>query len=506
MTSVENGKRVARNTLMLYFRMALIMLVSLYTSRVILNALGVVDFGIYNLVAGVVVLFTFLNSALMNASQRYLSIAVAQTDQNNLQKVFSTCLVLQVILCLIFILFAESIGLYFLNNKLSIPPERLNAANWVYQMSVISTCIYILKVPYHSIIIATEDMSFFAWLSIIETLFKLGIAYVISLVRFDRLIFYSFLLLIVSLLIWFAYVIKAHRSYNLGLSFKYEPAKLKEIALFSGWNIIGGVADVGYKQGTDIILNIFSGVTLNAAMGIATQVRGAIYSFVSNLQIAANPQIIKSYNSGELKYYRLLIYRISKYSFYLIFLLSIPLILNMDFLLKIWLKNPPEYSIAFCKLTLTFCLVDSLSGPLWTSMQAMGKIRNYQILTSCLLLLNLPVSYLALKSGCAPDVIFYIQIGICFVILCVRVLFSNKYASLPIMSYLKEVILPIALVIIISLPLPLIISLETDGWFRLLITSFFSVLAIMTSIWLIGLKNDERKFVLKYLSSKMKKK
>ena len=178
----------------------------------------------------------------------------------------------------------------------------------------------------------------------------------------------------------------------------------------------------------------------------------------------------------------------------------------MDFLLKIWLKNPPEYSIAFCKLTLIFCLVDSLSGPLWTSMQAMGKIRNYQILTSCLLLLNLPVSYLALKSGCAPDVIFYIQIGICFVILCVRVLFSNKYASLPIMSYLKEVILPIALVIIISLPLPLIISLETDGWFRLLITSFFSVLAIMTSIWLIGLKNDERKFVLKYFLSKMKKK
>lgn len=501
----QTNSRIAKNTLMLYFRMALIMLVTLYTSRVILNALGVVDFGIYNVVAGVVVLFSFLNSALMNASQRYLSIAVDANDEDDIQGVFSTCMLLHLLLCFILVVLAETVGLWFLNEKLSIPTERLTAANWVYQSAVLSTCVNVMRVPYHSMIIAEEDMSFFAYLSIVETILKLVIAYLITVFKCDRLITYSVLLLIVTLLVCFIYAYKCHKSYSLALSFRPKKHLIGEIALFSGWNIFGGVADVGYKQGTNMILNVFSGVTLNAAMGIAMQVRGAIYSFVSNLQIAANPQIIKSYSSGEYDRYQNLVYRISKYSFFLIYILAVPIILNMQVLLDFWLKTPPEYAYSFCTLTLIFCLVDSLSGPLWTSMQAMGNIRNYQIAISVLLLLNLPFTYVALSRGMSPDSLLYVQIAICAVSLFVRLLFSRHYAKLSARQYLKEVLIPITGVISLSLPIPLIIAYSFSGIEKLICTIVTSLVFTSLSVWYIGFKAEERSIVINLIKTKLLK-
>lgn len=501
----SNSKRIAKNTLMLYFRMALIMLVTLFTSRVILNALGVVDFGIYNVVAGVVVLFSFLNSALMNASQRYLSIAVETEDSDNIQKVFSTCMLLHLLICVVLIVLAETIGLWFLNDKLSIPADRIHAANWVYQSAVLCTCINVLRVPYHSMIIAEEDMSFFAYLSIFETILKLGIAYLILVIAIDRLISYSLLLLLVTLLVSALYAYKCHRSYSIRFSFKPNNNLIKEIALFSGWNILGGVADVGYKQGTNMILNVFSGVTLNAAMGIAVQVRAAVYSFVTNLQIAANPQIIKSYNNQEYDRYENLVYSISKYSFFLILLLAFPIMLNMHVLLDFWLKTPPDYAYSFCTLTLIFCLVDSLSGPLWTSMQAMGNIRNYQIIISILLLLNLPFTYVALSKGMSPESLLYIQIVICAVSIFVRLLFSRHYARLTIKSYIRNVMIPIIGVVLISLPVPFLLALKLTGLPKLFITVASSFVITCISIWLVGLKYDERKFVVEFIKSKLGK-
>lgn len=502
MQALQQNGRIARNTLMLYFRMALIMLVTLYTSRVILNALGVVDFGIYNVVAGVVVLFSFLNSALMNASQRYLSIAVENNETNSIQDVFSSCMMLHLLLCVILIVLAETVGLWFLNEKLSIPSERLTAANWVYQSAVLSTCINVIRVPYHSMIIAEEDMSFFAYLSIVEAILKLTIAYIITVFAYDRLISYSILLLIVTLLVCFIYAYKCHKSYSVELSFRPQKYLIGEIALFSGWNILGGVADVGYKQGTNMILNLFFGVTLNAAMGIAMQVRGAVYSFVSNLQIAANPQIIKSYSGGEYGRYQNLVYRISKYSFLLIYILALPIIINMHVLLDFWLKTPPEYAYSFCTLTLIFCLVDSLSGPLWTSMQAMGNIRNYQIVISVLLLLNLPFTYVALSRDMSPDSLLFIQIAICAVSLCVRLLFSHHYAKLSVRQYLKEVLLPIIGVISLSLPIPLILGYCFSGIEKLIGTIVTSLVFSTLSVWHIGLKESERSIATNLIRNK----
>lgn len=485
--------------------MALIMLVTLFTSRVVLNALGVVDYGIYNVVAGVVVLFSFLNSALMNASQRYLSIAVDTGDTANIQSVFSTCMLLHLLLCVVLVVLAETIGLWFLNYKLSIPADRLIAANWVYQSAVLCACVNVIRVPYHSMIIAEEDMSFFAYLSIVETVLKLGIAYLILVLAIDRLISYSLLLLIVTLLINIIYAFKCHRSYSIEFSIMPNKNMIKEIASFSGWNILGGIADVGYKQGTNMILNVFSGVTLNAAMGIAVQVRTAIYSFVTNMQIAANPQIIKSYNSQEYDRYESLVYRISKYSFFLIFVLAFPIMLNMHVLLDFWLKTTPDYVYSFCTLTMVFCLVDSLSGPLWTSMQAMGNIRNYQIIISILLLLNLPFTYLALSKGMSPNSLLYIQIVICAFSLFVRLLFSRHYARLTIKSYIRNVMIPIIGVLLISLPIPLFLALKLSGLPKLLLTIGSSFVITCSSVWFVGLKYSERIFVVEFLKSKFKK-
>lgn len=498
----NNSQRIAKNTLLLYFRMALIMLVTLFTSRVILNALGVVDFGIYNLVAGVVVLFSFLNSALMNASQRYLSIAVQSMDSTNIQSVFSTCMLLHLLICVILIVLAETIGLWFINYKLSIPLDRMTAANWVYQIAVLTTCVNIIRVPYHSMIIAEEDMSFFAYLSIVETILKLCIAYLVFVLAIDRLISYSLLLLLVTLLITIIYANKCHTSYLINFSIIPNKNLIGEIALFSGWNVLGGIADVGYKQGTNMILNVFSGVTLNAAMGIAVQVRTAIYSFVMNLQIAANPQIIKSYNSQEYERYRSLVYSISKYSFFLIFIIALPIMLNMHVLLDFWLKTPPDYAYSFCTLTLIFCLVDSLSGPLWTSMQAMGKIRNYQIILSSLLLLNLPCTYFALSHGMTPNSLLYIQIVICAFSLFLRLLFSRHFAKLSIKSYLRKVIIPIVGVVLVSLPVPFLLSLKLTGLSKLLMTLSSSFVISCASIWFVGLTNHERYSVIKFFGKR----
>ncbi len=485
--------------------MALIMLVTLFTSRIILNTLGVVDFGIYNVVAGVVVLFSFLNSALMNASQRYLSIAVENNDSEALQKVFSTCLLLHFLLSIFLLVLAETIGLWFLNEKLLIPPDRMIAANWVYQSATLSTCIYIMRVPYHSMIVAEEDMSFFAFLSIIESFLKLFIAYIITFFVSDRLKLYSVLLLLVTFLISVLYFYKCRQSYFITFSFRSDKKLIREIASFSGWNIFGGIADVGYKQGTNMILNVFSGVTLNAAMGIAMQVRGAVYSFVSNLQIAANPQIIKSYSTGEYEHYTNLVYKISKYSFFLIFILAYPLMLNMHVILNFWLKTPPDYAYSFCTLTLVFCLVDSLSGPLWTSMQAMGNIKNYQIAISSLLLLNLPFAYIALRNAYSPDSLWYIQIAICIVSLFIRLFFSNRFAKISVKLYFKEVLYPIAVVLFLSLPIPLYLSIKLCGTSKLLITICSAFVLTCLSIWVVGIKHDERKVIVTFLRSKLEK-
>ncbi|WP_071145198.1 MATE family efflux transporter [Bacteroides ihuae] len=494
MANTSNSKRIAKNTVLLYFRMILSMLVSLYTSRVILRVLGVDDFGIYNIVGGIVVMFSFINTFLTSASQRFLSFSLAKSNKQDTTCVFSTSLFIHVIIAIIFGVFAETVGLWFVCNKLVIPGPRFTAAIWIFHIMVIESCISIFKVPYNAAIIAEEKMDFYAYTSIVESVLRLLAVYLLVLINFDKLIIYALLHILVAflMLLWYKTYSEKKFAYC-RFSLKYNRQNLKDMTSFSAWNLFGSIADLGYKQGTNIFLNLFYGVALNAAMGIATTVRTTVYSFISNLQVAANPQIIKSYAIGEYDYYGNLINKISKYSYFLMLLLAVPVGLNIKYVLNLWLGAPPLHSDNLVVLGLIFCLIDSLHGPLWTSMQATGKIRNYQIVASLVLLLNLPLSYWALSVGYPPESIMIIQIFVSFVTLFVRIIFSKIYAHIGIRAYLKSVLIPIALVSIVSIPIPLYIStLYEDGFSKLLVTGIISIVFTVISILSLGVSNSER--------------
>ena len=373
-------KRIAKNTLMLYFRQILILLVSLYTVRVVLNTLGAEDYGIYNVVAGVVVLFSFVNNAMATATQRFLNYSLGENDKKKTQEVYSASLIVHLGIAAIFVLLAETVGLWFVSNKLNIPEARRAATAIVYQFTIITTVFNILRVPYNAVIIAYEKMSFFAWLSILESLLKLAIVFLLVLSGIDRLVFYAFLMTAVALIILCFYKLYCNRTFEIARYSKVTDISLvKKILSFSGWSLFGAVANVANSQGTNIVLNMFTNVTVNAAMGIANQVNSAVYSFVGNFQTAFNPQIVKSYAEGKKEYFIDLVFRTAKVSFLLLNFMVVPLLLNAEIVLHIWLKSIPEYTIHFVQLILIWSLIDSWNGPLWMSVQATGNIRKYQI-------------------------------------------------------------------------------------------------------------------------------
>ena len=494
MSQTSNNKRIAKNTLLLYFRMILIMGVTLYTSRVVLKQLGVEDFGIYNIIAGVVVLFSFLSNALISSTQRYLSIAIGRKNRKEIQTVFSVSLVVHILLILIVLILSETVGLWFVNSKLEIPSNRMYATNVIYQLTILTTILNIIRIPYNASIIANEKMSFFAYVSIAEAIFKLLIVWMLMLFGGDKLINYCFLLLLVVLIINYLYYNYCNK-YLFCNKFiiKYEKNLLAEMISFSGWNLFGGIADVSYKQGTNIILNLFFGVGVNAALGITNQIRGAIFSFVGNLQTAANPQIIKAYAVGDYRYFNSLVYRISKYSYFLVFIIAIPVIFNIDLILEIWLEKPPIYTAEFSILTLCICLIDSLVGPLWTSMQACGRIKWFQIITSSCLLLNLPLSLVFLYLDFSVYVVFYIQIIISVLTLVIRIIFTKKTLNFSIKKYLREVMYPIFLVTIIIIPI-LLFTNHIEGSVRLLYYLGINVITCLL-IYFLGSTKEERQVI-----------
>lgn len=501
----SNSKRIAKNTLLLYFRMILIMVVSLYTSKIILNELGVEDFGIYNLVAGVVILFSFLSNAMITATQRYLSIAIGKKDEKYIQAVFSTSLLSHFFLIFFIFLAAETIGLWLINAKLEIPADRMSATNFVYQLAILTTCVNIIRIPYNASIIANERMSFFAYVSIVETFLKLAVVWALAITPGDKLVIYSFLLLLVAIVIDIAYWYYCQR-FLLANKFYLKTNKklFVELTSFSVWNLFGGLADIGYKQGTNIILNLFWGVSINAVLGITNQIRNALVPFIGNLQLAVNPQMVKSYALGDYEYFKILVYRISKYSYFLMLIIVFPIIFNIDLILELWLKNPPKHTAIFAILTSVYCLVDSLTGPLWAAMQAGGKIKRFQMVTGICLLLNLPVSYLFLMYGYAPSVVLIIQIVITGFTVGVRVLFVKYYLQFSIRNYVREVIFPIVFVTALSLPIALYIYAETGGYYRLLLFILF-VPMMCYIIYVCGTCKSEKEMVMRSIRTKFLK-
>ena len=426
---------------MLYFRMLFLMVVSLYTSRVVLNALGVEDFGIYNVVGGVVAMFSMLSGSLSAAITRFITYELGTGNRENLKKIFSSAVTIQIGLAIVIILLAEAAGIWFLNVKMNIPETRMTAANWVFQFSILTFAINLISVPYNASIIAHERMSAFAYISILEALGKLAIAYLITVSPMDRLIFYALLMCVVALLIRLVYggYCKKHFE-ECTYHFLWDKDLLKHMFGFAGWNFIGASAGVLRTQGINILLNIYFDPVVNAARGIAVQVNNAVSSFSTNFLMAVNPQIIKSYSKQDNERAYMLAMCGARFSFLLLSVISLPIICETEYILKLWLKMVPNYSVTFVRLALILAIVEVISLPLVTLQQATGKIRNYQIVVGTLHMINFPVSFIFLHFGFNPEIVYLIAIILAFISLYARLYMLKQVVDISIIKFNKEVV------------------------------------------------------------------
>ena len=496
----ENNRRIARNTLLLYFRTGLTMLVTLYTSRIVLNALGVEDYGIYNVVGGLVVLFTFVNVAMLSATQRFLNYELGRDNRERMACVFSVSLSAHFGVAFLVALLAETVGLWFLNAKMVIPDGRLEAANWVYQLSVLATIAGIVRVPYNATILAYERMSFFAYISLAEAGLRLGVAYVLLLGLGDPLKLYALLVFAVAVVIGVAYYAYCRWQFE---TTRYRPVRdaplMRAILGFSGWSLLGSLANVGNAQGINLLINLFCGVAVNAAMGIASQVNAAVYQLVANFQTAFNPQIIQLCAREDRSHFLPLVYRASKFSFYLMLVIALPIILNAQPILQAWLGTVPPYAPVFLQLIMVSALVDALAGPLWMSAHAFGNIRTYQIVVSLLLLSNLPLAYAVLRLGVNPAWVLALRTAINLAVLGWRILYFCGKAQILVRAYSRQILLPAMGVLVLAVAGSLAgrhVWTGTGAW---IVSAAWTVTWTAASTWLCGLASEERQGLVRML-------
>ncbi len=493
----ENNKRIAKNTLLLYVRTLFIMLVTLYTSRVVLNTLGVTDYGIYNVVGGVVAMFGFINGSMSSATQRYITFALGKGDKENLQKVFSTALQIHVLIAALIIILGETVGLWFMYTQMQIPADRMDAAFWVLQCSIVSTAVMVISVPYNADIIAHEKMSAFAYISILEAVLKLAIVFALVLSPFDRLIFYAFLILAVQLLIRLCYSHYCSRHFE---ESKYrhvwDKSLFKEMTGFAGWSMFGNLASVLFSQGLNMLLNVFFGPVVNAARAVSVQVQSAIQQFVGNFQMALNPQITKTYAKGEMDEMHKLMFRSARFSFYLLFFLSLPVLFETEFILTVWLKTVPDDTVIFLRIMICTSLIYTLANPLIIANQATGKVRKYQIVCGSILLLILPVSYVCLKLGCPAYSVFIVHFVMESIAQLARMIMLRPLIGIRIADYIKNIYVRVVAVVALSVLVPFVVYENMDDTVaRFFVMCLICVLSVGTVVYTVGLSKNERVFV-----------
>lgn len=507
----DNNKRIAKNTLLLYVRMLFTMAVSLFTSRVILNTLGVEDYGINNVVGGIVTMFSVLSGSLSSSISRFITFELGKGNIERLKTIFSTGINIQLGMSVLIIIIAEAVGIWFLNAKMNIPADRMVAANWVFQCAILTFVLNLLSVPYNAAIIAHEKMSAFAYISVVEVTLKLIIVYMLTISPFDRLKTYAVLLLCVGAVIRFIYGYYCKRHFEeCTYHFVFDKPVLKEMTGFAGWNFLGNGAYMLNTQGVNILMNLYFGVAVNAARGIATQVDAALKQFVNNFTTAVNPQITKSYAQGDLDYMHKLVCRSAKFSAFLMMFFAVPIILETNTILTIWLKTVPDYAVIFLQWIIISSFMDTvLANSLVTSMFATGKIKRYQIIVTTVGCLVFPLSWIAFKLGFEPQVGYILYFIIYTILLFVRLYLLKDMVKLPVMMYIREVLYKLAPIIVVGFSIPGILILTMDaGWLRLILVCLLSVLVTAASEYFIGLSNKEKNFVaekIKLVIGKIKK-
>lgn len=504
---MSDSKRIAKNTLMLYFRQILIMLVSLYTVRVVLNVLGAEDYGIYNVVAGVVTMFSFLGNAMATASQRYFSFDLGKNDNEHLKTTFSVTFQIYILLALFVVLIAETLGIWFVNHKLVIPEERLTAANWIFQAAIISFLLTLITTPYMAAIIAHENMKVYAYVSIVEVILRFSIVFVLKIFPYDKMILYGLLLTIVSIIITFVYRLYCYKYYfECKVRFIKDYDLFKEIVTYSCWNLFGASVTVVKNQVMNVMLNLFFGPVVNAARGIAFQVNSAVVSFSHNFSTALRPQIIKAYSIKDEKTALDYVYAGSKATFFLMYIFFLPLNFEMDFVLTLWLKNVPEYTVLFTQLVLIDALIDCVGYPVMTLAHATGKIKMYQGVVGGIILLNLPVSYSLLKFGLEPHGVLIISIIITTIASIVRLFIVQRISIFSVWLYFKKVVVPCAVITIITcFVMFFIIDYLGYGWIKFFLVVLFSIIICSLTFFILGLTTKERLLLKNYMLKKLKR-
>lgn len=503
-----NDKRIAKNTLVLYFRMLFLMLVSLYTSRVILEALGVEDYGIYNVVGGFVSMFALISAALTSACSRFLNFELGKGNPERQNVVFSTAVTIQWGLAILVAVLSEAIGVWYVNNVMVLPPERLTAANWCFQFSVFNFCMNLITVPYNASIIAHEKMKAFAYVSIFQGVAQLGISFLVYYEPFDRLVFYAFMLMTLQFLIRYMYQVYCWKHFSeCHYRFVIDKPLLKHMFSYSLWHLIGNGASVLKSHGVNLVLNYFYGPAVNAARGIANQVDGVINQFSSNYMMAMNPQITQSYARGELKSMFQLVNRGSRLSFYLLFMLGLPLIINADYILHIWLKEVPAHTVVFVQLTLISMMISSVSRPLITAQNATGNVRNYQLVVGGVLLLNLPLSYLFLYLGMMPEIVVVVAIVVEIQAFLARMyMLPSTIKDFNPFLFIRDVILKCFIVVLLAVPIPALIYFYLpENIYTFILNVFVCIFCSAVVIYYLGCDANERAMLVSAVS-KLKKK
>lgn len=490
-----NNKRIAKNTIFLYIRMLLIMAVSLYTSRVILQTLGVEDFGIYNVVGGLASSFAFFSSSLSNATQRFLNVELGKNDIQGVGRVFSLSLLIYIVIIIAVVIVAEYAGIWLLNNKLVIPIERLGAANWVFHTTIIGLAITLIGSVFDSVLIARENMKIYAYISIVEVFLKLFIVYALNWVDFDKLKLYAVLFLLAHFFVKMISVIYCIRKYP---ECKFRPlwdsSMFGNIFRFIGWNGLGTAVWMINEQGINVLLNMFFGPIVNAARGVSAQVSAAVNNFSNSFFTAVRPQIVKSYAGKDYGYFIKLINLSSKYSFFLIWLLCLPIIVRSEGILNLWLQDVPEYAPKFVQWILLFNCVNVLTNPFWSGVQAIGNMKKYILVGSLLFLSAFPISYLFLKLGWSPTIVFQVLTFVRIVYLFVTIGIFRQLVEFSLTDYCKLVIYPIVKVFVLSGVLSMIVSPYIgNGLWGILLMTILCISITLMCIGLVGMSKGERR-------------
>ena len=502
----SNNKRIAKNTLYLYVRMIIVMIITLYTTRALLSALGVEDFGIYNVVCGFVSMFSFLNTSMANGTQRFYNYEIGKHGEESVGKIFSHAMVIQIFMAMLILVIVETLGLWYLYNKMVIPNERFGAAMWIFQFSLVQLFLVMIIVPYNAAVMAYERMDFFAIVSILDAILKLAIVLILPFAPVDTLIYYGALMTLISLtdfIINYVYVKRNFKSIQ--FCKKWDKQLYVSILSFSGWNIFGSVSHMMQSQGVNLILNAFWGTIVNAANGVATQVNSAVNSLTAGFVTAVRPQMIKNYASGNIDYLRKMYYSVSKLTFYLVMILAVPLIGEIETILDIWLGTGkyPRMTAIFCQLTMFMTLCNSYATPTSIIIHATGKMKKFQIVVSTVTLMIIPIAYVAAKLGCDAPLIIFLSAKVTFAAQITRLILIKEQVDFPVWDYCKKVFVPTWCVLAISLIVAVILHSTTPQhiiWS--IIRMAISMLLSCVAIYLIGIDKSEKQLVLSFIKKR----